>query len=99
MMARNTHVFVKMVIQFTIHLACQLLKIWVVSFLRHSSSHLHTLVLVVEEGTTAQEDVLRSAQLVGNEKLIGTVLNKSAAAVSASGSRPGLLRRLLTGSQ
>jgi len=57
------------------------------------------LVLVVEEGTTAQEDVLRSAQLVGNEKLIGTVLNKSAAAVSSPRHRPGFLRRLLTGAQ
>ena len=57
------------------------------------------LLLVVEEGSTTQEDVLRSAQLVGNEKLIGTVLNKSAVGLSAPGKRPGFFRRLLTGDQ
>jgi Mrp family chromosome partitioning ATPase len=56
-----------------------------------------SLILVVEEGRTATEDVLRSAQLVGNERLIGTVLNKSAVAPVAPGHRPGFLRRVLTG--
>jgi Mrp family chromosome partitioning ATPase len=56
-----------------------------------------SLILVVEEGRTTTEDVLRSAQLVGNERLIGTVLNKSAVAPVAPGHRPGFLRRLLTG--
>ncbi len=58
-----------------------------------------SLILVVEEGRTATEDVLRSAQLVGNDRLIGTVLNKSSVAVTTPGQRPGLLRRLLTGAQ
>lgn len=36
-----------------------------------------SLLLVVEEGRTAADDVLRAAQLVGNGRLLGTVLNKS----------------------
>jgi protein-tyrosine kinase len=35
------------------------------------------LLLVVEEGKTRSDDVLRAAQLVGDARLIGTVLNKS----------------------
>jgi Mrp family chromosome partitioning ATPase len=58
-----------------------------------------SLILVVEEGSTQQEDVLRAAQIIGNEKLMGTVLNKSSVAVSPPGQRPGFLRRLLTGAQ
>jgi Mrp family chromosome partitioning ATPase len=58
-----------------------------------------SLILVVEEGTTQQEDVLRAAQIIGNEKLMGTVLNKSSVAVSTPGQRPGFFRRLLTGAQ
>jgi Mrp family chromosome partitioning ATPase len=58
-----------------------------------------SLLLVVEEGRTATEDVLRSAQLVGNDRLIGTVLNKSSVGMSVPGSRPGFFRRLLTGAQ
>jgi protein-tyrosine kinase len=57
------------------------------------------LVLVAEEGRTLADDMVRSAQLVGGERLIGTVLNKSQIAVPAPGERPGFLRRLLTGSQ
>jgi Mrp family chromosome partitioning ATPase len=55
------------------------------------------LLLVAEEAHTLADDLVRSAQLVGSERLIGTVLNKSRMAVSAPGERPGLLRRLLTG--
>jgi Mrp family chromosome partitioning ATPase len=58
-----------------------------------------TLLLVVEEGRTASDDVLRCAQLVGDDRLLGTVLNKSQVAVSAPGQKPGFLRRLLTGAQ
>jgi protein-tyrosine kinase len=57
------------------------------------------LVLVAQEGRTRAEDMVRSAELVGGERLIGTVLNKSQIAVSTPGERPGFLRRLLTGSQ
>jgi Mrp family chromosome partitioning ATPase len=60
---------------------------------------IEAMILVVEEGRTAIDDVLRSAQLIGNDRLIGTVLNKSSIAVSAPGSRPGFLRRLFTGAQ
>jgi protein-tyrosine kinase len=35
------------------------------------------LLLVVEEGRTPADDVLRAAQLAGSTRLIGTVLNKS----------------------
>lgn len=35
------------------------------------------LLLVVEEGRSAAEDVLRAAKLAGGERLLGTVLNKS----------------------
>lgn len=35
------------------------------------------LLLVVEEGRTAADDVLRAAQLAGGNRLLGTVLNKS----------------------
>jgi Mrp family chromosome partitioning ATPase len=35
------------------------------------------LLLVVEEGRTAADDVLRAAQLAGDGRLLGTVLNKS----------------------
>lgn len=35
------------------------------------------LLLVVEEGRTAADDVLRAAQLAGGSRLLGTVLNKS----------------------
>jgi Mrp family chromosome partitioning ATPase len=37
------------------------------------------LLLVVEEGRSATEDVLRAAQLAGDARLIGTLLNKSRA--------------------
>ena len=35
------------------------------------------VLLVVEDGRTAGEDVRRTAQLIGPERLLGTVLNKS----------------------
>jgi protein-tyrosine kinase len=35
------------------------------------------VLLVVEEGRTKRDDVLRSIELVGEERLLGTVLNKS----------------------
>jgi Mrp family chromosome partitioning ATPase len=38
---------------------------------------IESLLLVVEEGRTGAEDVLRAAQLVGPERMIGTLLNKS----------------------
>jgi protein-tyrosine kinase len=54
------------------------------------------LLLVVEEGRTGAEDVLRAAQLAGPERLLGTVLNKSLQpAVQATGR--GWLARLLGG--
>ena len=63
-MARHTHVFVKMVIQFTINLACRLLKILLVSFLRSASRpRLITLLLLgrdsVQSNSSFQIDFLR----------------------------------------
>jgi protein-tyrosine kinase len=57
------------------------------------------LLLVAEEAHTLADDLVRSAQLVGNDRLIGTVLNKSRLATRAPRERPGFLRRLLTGAQ
>jgi Mrp family chromosome partitioning ATPase len=58
-----------------------------------------SVLLVVEEDRTATEDVLRAAQLIGSDRLMGTVLNKSSLSMAVPGRRPGFLRRLLTGAQ
>ena len=63
-MARNIRVFTKMVIQFTINLACRLLKILLVSFLRSASRpRLITLLLLgresVQSNSSFQIDFLR----------------------------------------
>jgi Mrp family chromosome partitioning ATPase len=57
------------------------------------------LLLVAAEGSTLAEDLVRSAQIVGDERLIGTVLNKSRVAVPAPGDRPGVFRKFLSGTQ
>jgi Mrp family chromosome partitioning ATPase len=57
------------------------------------------LLLVAEEAHTMADEMLRAAQLVGNDRLIGTLLNKSQIAVRAPGERPGFFRRLMTGAQ
>jgi Mrp family chromosome partitioning ATPase len=57
------------------------------------------LLLVAEESRTLTEDLTRAAQLAGNERIIGTVLNKSRVAVPAPGQQTGFLRRLFTGAQ
>lgn len=57
------------------------------------------LLLVAEEAETSTEDLARSAELAGTDRLIGTVLNKSRFPVPVPGTRPGFFRRLLTGAK
>lgn len=52
------------------------------------------LLLVVEEGRTAADDVLRAAQIAGDGRLLGTVLNKT---LEPQGAASGWWRRLLGG--
>jgi Mrp family chromosome partitioning ATPase len=54
---------------------------------------IESLLLVVEEGRTGAEDVLRAAQLAGAERLVGTLLNKSLEPAAPPGRR-GWLSRL-----
>jgi Mrp family chromosome partitioning ATPase len=57
------------------------------------------LLMVVEEGGTPAEDLVRAAQLAGGTRLIGTVLNKSREPLPPQRQRPqgrgGWLRRLV----
>lgn len=55
------------------------------------------LLLVVEEGRTAADDVLRAAQVAGASRLLGTVLNKSRELQTAPGAATSWWRRLLPG--
>ncbi len=45
--------------------------------------YVDAVLLVVEEGRTAIEDLKRAVQILGSEKLLGTVLNKSEEVVTA----------------
>jgi len=56
-----------------------------------------SVLLVVEEGRTAADDVLRAAQVVGDGRLIGTVLNKSRQPRLPPGSRAPWWQRMLMG--
>lgn len=60
------------------------------------SPYVDAAILVVEEGGSDREQVQRAAEMLGTTRLIGTVLNKSRQAESASQTRkPGWLARLL----
>lgn len=41
------------------------------------SPYIDALLIVVAEGETAQQELVRTAQLIGNKPVLGTVLNKS----------------------
>jgi Mrp family chromosome partitioning ATPase len=41
------------------------------------SPYVDAAVMVVEEGGTGRDDVLRAAEMLGSTRLIGTILNKS----------------------
>ena len=49
------------------------------------SPYLDAVLLVVEEGKTTKDDILRAYALLDEEKIIGTVLNKSDQASSGVG--------------
>ena len=49
------------------------------------SPYLDAIMLVVEEGRTTKGDILRAYELLNEEKIIGTVLNKSDQASSGAG--------------
>lgn len=60
------------------------------------SSYVDAALLVIEEGRTAAQDARRAAELLANTRLIGTVLNKSRAAMPADiDSSPDALSRML----
>jgi len=49
------------------------------------SSHLDAVMLVVEEGRTTQDELSRAYELLGDEKVLGTVLNKAEEASTLTG--------------
>jgi len=57
------------------------------------SPHIDALLIVVAEGETQDRDLVRTAQLVGNKPVLGTVLNKSTTGKRSGAKRQSWWRR------
>jgi protein-tyrosine kinase len=63
------------------------------------SPYIDALLIVVAEGETSQQALVRTAQLIGNKPVLGTVLNKSRAPSSAARKRSSSWRALFRGNR
>jgi len=58
------------------------------------SPYVDALLVVIAEGETAQQELVRIGQLIGNKPLLGTVLNKSQRATKSKAKKSKLWDRL-----
>jgi capsular exopolysaccharide synthesis family protein len=58
------------------------------------SPYVDALLVVIAEGETGQQELVRIGQLIGNKPVLGTVLNKSQRATKSKSKKPRLWGRL-----
>jgi Mrp family chromosome partitioning ATPase len=58
------------------------------------SPYVDALLVIIAEGETAQQELVRIRQLIGNKPVLGTVLNKSQSVIKSKGKKSRLWDRL-----